>query len=127
MPPARFTEDTLELASEAAHAELGTGLEVHGSSRDELATSSGHRGVYLRVQGARRGRAETVYRELAMFVIASYGYRMRLESASSDRLAEMREVLRGLAGSFKPLPGLEEARLGRAFASATSAFEHWAS
>jgi hypothetical protein len=127
VPPARFTEETEHAATEAAHVELGAGLDLQGSSRDALTSAGGIAGAYLRVHGTRMGRTEPIYRELAMFVVGRHGYRMRLESASSDRLAEMREVLRGVAGSFKPLPGLEEAQLGRAFASASSGFAHWAS
>jgi hypothetical protein len=126
VPPARHFDDAAaELIIEAASAELGLGLDDATPTRDTITSAGGNPGVYLRAEGKRAG--VTIYRELALFVVAPFVYRMRLESATESRVAETREILRGVAGSFKPLPNSDEGRTGRAFASRSTLFDHWAS
>ena len=127
IPPARALALTPHAVVEAVEAEAGAGLSETISSRDELTSSSGVVGTYLRVHGRRAGKTDPLYREIAVFVVAPWVYRMRLETVGGQRLTELREVFRGVAASFKPLPGTEEARLGRAFSRPHSAFDHWAS
>ncbi|MGN6107284.1 MAG: hypothetical protein ACTHU0_19405 [Kofleriaceae bacterium] len=114
-------------ALEAAFAQLGAGLTVESSHRDDFASSTGVPGRYMRLTGHRAGRAEPIYRELAFFVVAPYAYGMRLETTNAAQLLALREVFRGVAGSFRPLPAPEESRIGRAFAAPSNLFDHWAS
>ncbi len=127
VPAAAFLETNGESAIEAAFAQLGAGLTVESSAREQVSSASGIAGSYFRLQGYRAGRAEPLHRELAMFVVGPYAYRMRLETAMSAQLLELRELFRGVTGSFRPLPGGEELRLGRAFAVPSNACDHWVS
>lgn len=128
VPPAQRVGDAATAALvDAAHAELGSGLALDDTARERIVSSAQVEGALLRVQGKRAHRPDPIVRELAIFVVAPYAYRMRLETTNAARVDELREILRGVAGSFKPLPTSEEARLGRAFASTLSLFEHWAS
>lgn len=115
-----------DTAIAGAFAEAGAGLELESSTRDAFTSAGGIAGSYLQLHGTRTG-AGRIYRELAMFVVAPYAYRFRLETADPDRLAETRELFRAVAGSFRPLPTFEETRLGRAFTRPINAFDHWAS
>lgn len=126
VPPASFLDGEPQRAIESALAQADAGLTVESVARDEITTASGVKGACVRVQGHRAGNPEPIYRELAMFVVAPYTYRMRLETSNAGRLLELREVFRGVAGSLRPLPTAEEARLGRAFAARSDLFEHWA-
>lgn len=125
--PAMFLEADEESAVAAIQSQLGAGLVIEKSVREEISSSAGVKGSYLRLQGHRQGRTELLYRELALFVVHQHAYHMRLETASTDQLLEMRAVFRGVVGSFKALPAPDERRLGRAFARVPNALTHWAS
>lgn len=127
VPPATFLETDAESAIEAAFAQLGAGLTVESSSRAQVTSASGVPGTYLRLHGQRAGRAEPLYRELAIFVVGFNAYRMRLETTMSSQLLELRELFRGVSGSFRPVPAGDELLLGRAFAAPSNLFDHWAS
>jgi hypothetical protein len=127
VPPATFLEIDPSRAIESAFAEVGAGLTVENVVRDELTSASGVKGSTIRIQGRRAGKPEPLYLELAMFVVASRAYRIRLETSNAAKLLELREVFRGVAGSFRPLPTAEEMRSGRAFSTPSNPFDHWAS
>lgn len=127
VPPASLVDGETERAIESAFAQLGAGLTVESEHRDEFRSSTDVAGKYLRLHGGRAGRAEPIYRELVMYVVAPYAYRIRLETTNAAQLLELREVFRGVAGSFRPLPAPEESRIGRAFAAPSNLFDHWAS
>lgn len=124
VPPANVVEGD---AVEVMIAELDAGLTVEDSGRSEFAAASGATGTYAQVRGKRAGRAESIYRELAVFVVDRRVYRMRFETANAARLVELREVFRAVAGSFRPLPARDELQSGRAFSARLDLFDHWAS
>lgn len=125
--PATLLETDEGPAIEASFSQVGAGLTVESSERDHLTSASGIKGDYLRLKGRRAGRQEIIYREMAMFVVLPYAYHMRLETATAERLLEVREVFRCVAGSFRPLPASDESRLGRAFVRLSTFLDHWAS
>lgn len=125
VPPAQLIEGSSDQAIESTFAQAGAGLAVDKSVRDELSSSSGVRGQCLRLEGERGG--VRIHREVVIFVVAPFAYRMRFETAMAAELLDLREVFGGVAGSFRPLPSAEEIRLGRAFVSTSSVFDHWAS
>ncbi len=127
VPHAQVIELAADAATASAFDEAGRGLTVASSTRDELVSASGVTGAYLRLHGHREGREAPIYRELAMFVVAPYAYRFRLETGVEERVTETRELFRAVAASFRPLPSFEETRLGRAFARPANTFDHWAS
>ncbi len=126
VPPASVVEVDAETAIDATFADAGGGLVIDSSARDELSSASGVKGAFLRLSGRRAGLAEPIFREMAMYVVGSYAYRMRLETANASKLPELREMFHGVARSFRPLPSADESRAGRAFAAATDLFDHWA-
>ncbi len=129
VPPAKFIEVDSERAIESALSEADAGMTVESSARDEITSASGIKGSIIRIRGRRVNQSTSstpLYRELAMFVVASRAYRMRLETANTEKVLDLSEVFHGVAGSFRPLPSLGEAQLGRAFAS-TDVFDHWTS
>ncbi|MGE5181972.1 MAG: hypothetical protein ACM31C_07910 [Acidobacteriota bacterium] len=127
VPPASFFDGDAESAIEATFADVGAGLSIETTVRDELTSAAGVKGAFLRISGRREGRAEPIYREMAMYVIAPYAYRMRLETTNATALLALRETFRGVAGSFRPLPSADESRTGRAFSAPLDLFDHWAS
>jgi hypothetical protein len=125
--PASFVTGEPSIVVEDTLAGAGAGLEVEASARDEVTSASGVKGAHVRLTGRRAGRAEPIHRDMMIYVVAPYAYRMRLETTNSARLIELREIFHGVAGSFRPLPTSEESRVGRAFAARSVAFDHWAS
>jgi hypothetical protein len=115
--PASFIEGDAQSAIEATFADAGAGLSIETTVRDAVSSSAGHTGSLLRLSGRRAGRAEPIYREVAMYVVAPYAYRMRLETTNASALLALRETLRGVASSFRPLPGADEVRSGRALSA----------
>lgn len=111
----------------AAVSQLGAGLLVEKSLREEVFSSKGVKGTLVRLHGQRAGRPEPLYRELALFVVNQQAYSMRLETAASSRLLELRDVFAAVVGSFQPLPAPDERRLGRAFARVPNVLHHWTS
>lgn len=125
VPPARSVDGSARRAIEEVFSRAGAGLEVEDSARSEITTASGVTGTALRLRGS---RGETLlHREVAAFAIEPWIYWMRFETSMADRLLDLREVFKGVAGSFRPLPGAEEIRVGRAYVSTSDVFEHWAS
>ena len=127
VPPASIVEGDDAGAIEAMIAELDAGLAVEDHARSEFAAASGATGAYAQVRGKRGGRPESMYRELAVFVVDRRAYRMRFETANAAKLVELREVFRAVAGSFRPLPARDELQSGRAFSARLDLFDHWAS
>jgi hypothetical protein len=125
VPPAEYAEGDAGTAIEASFEDAGAGLEVERSTRESLTSAGGVSGELISVTGRRAGRAEPILRELAVFVVAPYVYRMRFETTSSGELG--REIFRGVAGSFRPLVSADESRIGRAFAAPLDLFDHWVS
>lgn len=127
VPPASVVEGSAEAAVDATFAEAGAGLSVDHSAREELTSANGNKGSFLRLSGRREGRVEPIYREVAMYVVGRYAYRMRLETTNTSKLLELREVFRGVSESFRPVPGADESRTGHAFSAHSDLFDHWAS
>jgi hypothetical protein len=126
VPPARAIIDDVvrERVIEDVFDRLEAGLVVDGTARDELVSATGVKGAYKRLEG-RRGERQ-LFREAAVFVVRDHAYQFRFETAVAERLLELREIFRGVAGSFRPLPSSDEARLGCAFAAPSNLFDHWA-
>jgi len=125
VPPATVVEGETGAAREAMLGELDAGLAVEDHVRSELIAECGVTGTAARVRGKRGDR--TLYRDLAVFVVENYAYRMRFETANADQLGELREVFRAVATSFRPLPTRDELQSGRAFSARLDLFDHWAS
>lgn len=113
--PATPLEVDEELAVRSAFAAASAGLAVESSGRDELISGAGVKGQLLRLHGRRAAGQELIHRELAIFTVHPYVYRMRLESSAAAQISQLREIFRGVATSFQPLPAEQEVRLGRAF------------
>jgi len=126
VPPAVSIEIEPARAIEDGLSQLGAGLTVESSARDDITSTGGVKGACLRLHGLRAGRSEPIYREMAMFVIGTRAYRMRLETTNAPKLLELREVFRGVVASFRPLPSEEETRSGEAFKAPSNFFDHWA-
>jgi hypothetical protein len=127
VPPASVVEGSADSAVDAAFAEAGAGLSVDTTAREELTSANGNTGSLLRLSGRREGRVEPIYREVALYVVGRYAYLMRLETTNAAKLLELREVFRGVSGSFRPVPGADESRTGHAFSAHLDLFDHWAS
>ena len=113
---------------EAAITQCELGLSIESQARDELVSVGGHRGTCVRLHGMRQGNPHRIYRELAVFVVGTHLYRMRLETTNAENVLDLRAQFRAVATSFRPLPTADERRMGRAFATGSSAlFEHWIS
>lgn len=125
VPPAEPVPSATRALHETSE-QLAVGLSIESSGQDDLVVN-GRSGHVLRVHGKRAGRAEPIYRELAMFVVDGIAYRMRLETTNATRIGELRETLLAMASSFHPLPTSEETRTGRAFARPAPIFDHWVS
>ena len=125
MSPAAPIEGDEQHAVTAAERALAAGLEEHVTASRGIVAANGRSGVQFQVQGRRRERQ--LCRDLAVFVVASHLYRMRLETAAAHRLLELRALLDGVVASFEPLPGPAESRLGRVFAQVDDLGAHWVS
>jgi len=107
-------------AVRSAFATASSELAIVSSSEHNLSSTLGHDGSYLELRG------HDVHRAIAMFVVDGRAYRMRLETGMSGSLAQLRELFRAMAISFRPLPTLHEMTIGRAFAKPSQDFDHWA-
>ena len=117
--------DGVDRALELALTGTGDGLDVDAESRERIHSAGEIQGQVVRVQG-KRGSL-TLHRERAVFVAGLRIYRFDLETAAADRVLELSDMFAAVAGSFRPLPGEEERRQGRAFVSPPETFHHWAS
>lgn len=126
VPPATEVEPASEAIVAAARAELCAGLSVESERQEALSCDAGPSGLYLSVVGRRTGRPERIYRELGLFIVEPYAYRLRLETSVENRLSELRADFRAVLASFRPLPSPVERRMGVAFAEPSPFFEQWA-
>lgn len=111
---------------EQVFAQTESGLEIAQLAREELTSSTGAVGTCLRVHGRRHG--DSIYREAVVFVVDDRVYRFRLETTMVARILELGETLRGVAGSFKPLPTTLEIRAGIPFVPpADKVLDYWTS
>jgi len=124
IPHAKTNTGTAEAMRQSILADLVAGVAVEGSETTEITTEHQTVGTHDSMFGKRHG--EPIARHLITFVVRDRIYVMRLETATPDSLPAMREVLVRMARSFRPLPGDEELRLGRAFVERNSDFDHWA-
>jgi hypothetical protein len=127
VPPAMSVERDGAREIEAAIEQALVGITLVSTTREEITTAAGLRGTIVHHQGTRlvgNGRADN---HVATFVTGGRLYTMRLDTANTAKLGELRELFRAVVGSFKPLPGAEERRTGQPFNIASSAFAHWAS
>lgn len=106
--------------------QLAAGLAIESTTREDIVVN-GRSGTLVRLHGKREGRAEPIFRELAMFVVDDVSYRMRLETTMALRIRELRDTFSAMTSSFRPLPTSEETRTGNAFATPTRIFDHWVS
>ena len=124
VPPAMRRSESAEHARELALERAAAGLDVEQVARDELIAASGITGTCMRVHGKRT--SDSICREVAVFVVDEHVYTFRLETTMADRAIELGGVLRGVAGSFKPLPGVAEIRAGTPFVThPADVFDHW--
>ena len=114
VPPAQIVDDPAA-AIEAHATELAAGLVVEHLERDDN---------YVELRGRREDTIVT--RAMATIVVEPRLYCLRLETLRVDRLDEVRDTFRAVAASIRPLPGLDEIQLGRAFANRIELFDHWA-
>lgn len=126
VPPATAVEGDGAREVEQAITQCALGLAIESHSRGELMVND-VRGAHARMHGMRAGRKEPIHREIVTFVVTGMVYRMRLETTNAEQLAELRELFRAVALSFRPLPSPEERRLGRPFANPSTLFDHWVS
>lgn len=105
----------------------GAGLKVEDSLREPVTSARKLSGWYLKLRGSHLGSGERIYRDIAVFATEQYLYVFRMETASPERLAEVRELFRCVVTSFQPLPSFHERRIGQAFTSASTLLDHWAS
>ena len=89
VPPAMPVDGDGAGVVESACAQLGAGLEVDSSVRQDLTSASGVKGTCVHLVGHRAGRQEPIYREMAVFVVTPYAYRMRLETTMAATLLEL--------------------------------------
>ncbi len=116
-----------DAAVETAGLELGSGLTIEHQERGEITTPTGVRGTLFQVVGTRAGRDESILRELAIFVVGERLYQVRLETVRADLIDGLREQFRQVVASIRMLPGADEMRLGYAFTSRSTDFDHWVS
>ncbi len=124
IPHASPFEGSAEKARQDAVAALAVGIEVGGADEAAITTPNGVTGTHHSLFGTRGG--EPIARQLVVFTVADRAYAFRLETATPDALPAARDALLQAARSFRPLPGEEERRLGKAFPSRSADFDHWA-
>ncbi|MFN0251344.1 MAG: hypothetical protein ACKV2T_31000 [Kofleriaceae bacterium] len=126
VPPAFLVDGDGVREVEATIEQAVAGISLVSTAREDITTPNGARGVLVHHQGTRlvgNGRAD---HHVAAFVTGGRLYTMRLETANTAHLAQLRDVFRGVVESFRPLPGAEERRTGQPFHVASNAFAHWA-
>lgn len=127
VPPAWIVEGDGSREVESLIEQALVGMTLVSTTRETLVTPSGLRGTLVHHQGTRlvgSGRADN---HVATFVTGGRLYTMRFDTSNTGQLSQLRETFRAVIGSFKPLPGVEERRIGQPFNVASSAFAHWAS
>jgi hypothetical protein len=127
VPPAWHVENDGVREMEAMFEQALAGITLVSTEREDITTASGMRGLLVHHQGTRlvgNGRADN---HIAAFVSGGRLYTIRLDTSNTPQLTHLREVFRGVVGSFRPLPGAEERRTGQPFNVASNAFAHWVS
>lgn len=127
VPPATEIDAPSEAIIAAARGELAAGLLVESESQQAVSSDGGSAGLVLSLVGRRAAEQPRIYRDLALFIIPPYAYRLRLETLTEPQLGPLRAEFRAVVASFRPLPDVNERRLGQAFADLPLYFEHWAS
>ena len=107
VPPATVVAGSADATIDATFAEAAAGLSIESTVREELTSAAGANGALLRLSGRRDGRAEPIFREMALFLVGDHAYSMRLETTNASQLLELRELFREVAGSFRPLPNAD--------------------
>ncbi|MFN0250701.1 MAG: hypothetical protein ACKV2T_27725 [Kofleriaceae bacterium] len=95
LPAERVTSTSRALHDESER------LVIESSSRDELTNASPttQSGTLLPLHGKRIGRAEPIFRELAVFFVDDVAYRMRLETTAAAARAMSLVSTKTIAGS----------------------------
>jgi hypothetical protein len=125
VPPARHVDGDAAAELEVTVTSLGVGIVVDELVREPLRSHGGVGGTHVQLRGHIEGHTAAVHRELAGFVVGPWVYCMRLETAMSAQLSELRALLCAVARSFQPLPSHDETRSGMAFAKPLDLFDHW--